>query len=168
MTLARWRLGVLLCGIACTVPQKRAATEASLENPERRREAFEATLRVLDENPAWVDEFFRLAVDRHPKTLGRFLHDNVAEIKRSQRLADWTAVELAEDPASLRKIMAETLKASAGREASERAIAQAVGERPELAAQALAREPDVLVDVMRELAEVGGRSLEDRLRGVTR
>jgi hypothetical protein len=59
---------------ACTIAQKRAVEEKITDDPGRRRETFEATLRLLDEKPEYVDEFFQLARG-HPKTLGRFLRD---------------------------------------------------------------------------------------------
>jgi hypothetical protein len=162
MSLAR--RAVLLLALACTVPQKRTAVEASMEDDARRAEAFEAVLRVLDEKPEYVDEFFRLAHERHPATLGRFLRDTVGALPRSERLTEWTAAELVREPAALETILVGTLDAAADREPARQAIARAVGARPALAARALAEQPEVALEVMKEMGEVGGDALVERLR----
>ena len=64
----------LLALTACTVEQKEELAEESLDDPERRTEMTEAVLRVMDENPEYVDEFFRLA-RRHPDTFDRVLDE---------------------------------------------------------------------------------------------
>jgi hypothetical protein len=158
------RCGVLLLVAACTVPQKRTAVEASMEDDERRAEAFEAVLRVLDEKPEYVDEFFRLAHERHPATLGRFLRDTVGALPRSERLTDWTAAELVRDPAALETILIATMDASAEREPAREAVARAVGARSAIAARALAEQPEVALEVMKELGAVGGDALVEQLR----
>jgi hypothetical protein len=150
--------------LACTVPQKKAAVAASVDDPERRRESFEATLRVLDENPEYVDEFFRLALERHPATLGRFLRDTVRTYDDSEKLVEWSAAELVQEPPSLHRILVATLDAAAEREPARAAIARAIGDRPALAARALAEEPEVALEVMREMGELGGSALVERLR----
>lgn len=165
MRSTRTAVVALAAVLACTVPQKRKAIDATMQDAERRHESFEATLRVLDEHPEYVEEFFRLAQDRHPATLGRFLRATVSEIDHSPRLTEWTAAELARQPPALEKIMVATLEAADRREASRAAIAQAVGTRPKLAARALAERPDAALEVMKEMGAVGGGSLVHKLRG---
>lgn len=168
---ARGAAAVITAGalaLACTVPQKKTAVAASLDDPERRRESFEATLRLLDEHPEYVDEFFRLALERHPATLGRFLQNSARTLDDSEQLAEWTAVELVQEPRSLHRILVETLDAAADRQPARAAIARAIGDRPALAARALAEEPEVAFAVTKELSEIEAGALVERLRSVFR
>lgn len=156
--------GVLVVlALACTVSQKREAVEVGTADPGRRQELFEATLRVLDEKPEYVDEFFQQA-KKHPATLGRFLRNTAGELQASRQLTEWTAAELVREPGSLEAILVATLDAAAERKPAREAIARAIGERPALAARALAERPEVALAVTKELGALGGHSLVDRIK----
>jgi hypothetical protein len=160
-----WALVGAILAAGCTVSQKRAAVEKATDDPERRREAFEATLRVLDENPEYVDEFFRLALVHRP-TLERFLHDTVAELERSRWLPEATARELARDPKALQRILVETLDASRGRRPAEEALLAAMRARKEPIAGLLASDPDTMKALMGALAGAEAEGLRAALKGL--
>jgi hypothetical protein len=102
--LALW--AVAACGSGT---QKSLITTAVAGDGERAT-AFEATARVLDEHPEWVDEFYRVA-RRHPGLLRRFLA-NTARDLREPELARETGELLADNPASLEQTLTSTLDAA--------------------------------------------------------
>ena len=65
------RLGaaVVSCSIAvclgCSASTEKPAVDTALVNPATRHDSFEATLRVLDEHPHYVDELFAEARQHH-------------------------------------------------------------------------------------------------------
>jgi hypothetical protein len=139
-------LAAVSLALACTVGQKRAAVEKTVEGkPQTREQLFEATLRVLDEHPRYVDEFFALA-RKHPATLDRFL-DDTAEALRDPALAGKTAAALAAHPPGLTQVLVSTLDAAKGKPKAERAIAEAMIARGDLAARAIATRPEAVTRV---------------------
>jgi hypothetical protein len=97
-----------------------------------RRESFEATLRILDEHPEYVDEFFA-AARRHPRTLDRFMKNAASELERDQ-FARLVAKRLTESPRGLRQVLIATLDEASDEPAALQAISEAMAERPQLAA----------------------------------
>lgn len=62
---------------SCGANTKAAVTEGAMADRDRRRERVEATLRVLDDNPRYVDELFA-STRAHPQTLECFLGNTAA------------------------------------------------------------------------------------------
>ena len=146
-------LGVVcsLCG--CSVSSKQTVMETALDDHDRRQEMFEATLRVLDENPKYVDEFFALA-QKHPDTLDRFLA-NAAKGLAEDRLARMNAKHLVQHPASLRQVMITTLDAASDKPDALRAIAESIAARPQVSSMAIAGRPEtVKISFKALLAEI--------------
>jgi hypothetical protein len=113
---------------ACTTKGKTTITEEAFERRETRREMMEATFRVLDKHPAYVDEMFAIA-QRHPRTLDRLFADTARNLDKPE-LSERVAKHLAAHPPGLRQIMIETLDASKGNAEAEKAIVSAIQARP--------------------------------------
>ncbi len=107
----------------------------ALDNTETRRESFEATLRVLDANPQYVDELFQQSL-RHPSTLDRLLQ-NTARQLREEQLARHAARHLAAHPDSLKMTLVATLDEVEDQPDAMNAIAAAIEERPEITARVM-------------------------------
>jgi len=119
---------LLLCG--CGVGAKKDAIATALDADGSRAEYFEATLRVLDENPAYVDELFRQA-RKHPRTLERFLASAAANL-HEEELARMTARSLAKSPAAMRQVIIQTMDAVKNDRAARLALARAMAARREV------------------------------------
>lgn len=113
-----------------------------MSDPGRRAQIMEATLRVLDHHPEYVDELFR-KTRLHDKTMSRFLTDtSITQAK--PEFSREVAAHLVEHPDGLREIMIQTLDAAHDKPAAQRAITDAVGARPDEVAQYLKSSPDTL------------------------
>jgi hypothetical protein len=163
MRSGSWLVTVAL--LACSTGQKQAVVEKAVAPEDERRELFEATLRVLDEHPEYVDEFFELAVSKHPETLGRFVEDTAARLE-DRALAERTAAALVRHPAGLERILASTLDAAAARPEARRAIASAIASRPERAARVLVEEPRAAASVFGAFARDATTSALDVVRRI--
>jgi hypothetical protein len=64
-------LGIAGVLLGCSAGAQKPAISTALANDEMRAETFEATLRALDENPAYVDELFAASL-HHPVTWTAF------------------------------------------------------------------------------------------------
>jgi hypothetical protein len=117
----------------CSAGAQKPAIETALDNDKVRAESFEATLRVLDEHPTYVDEFLTLARNRHPATLDRFLRDTAHELERDE-FARFTANRLVLDPAGTKQILIATLDAASDKPAVLHAMSEAMAARPQLSA----------------------------------
>jgi hypothetical protein len=126
--------GVCLLAACNSIGLKSAVIAKTTRGDEQRRETFEATLRVLDEHPEYVDEFFALAQE-HPATLDRFI-GNAAGHLDQKPLAKLTAGHLVENPKGLQEILEQTLDAAKTPQ-SQAAISRAIGARPKEAARAI-------------------------------
>ena len=103
-----------------------------MKNDSLRRESLEATLRVLDEHPEYVDEFF-VAARRHPLTLDRFMKNAANELERDE-FARLVAKRLTTSPKALKQVLIASLDEASDDPAALRAMAEAMAERPQLAA----------------------------------
>jgi hypothetical protein len=133
-----------VCG--CSTSQKEGLIDTALDDPGRRKESFEATLRVLDENPEYTDELFALARN-HPQTLDRFLANATTDMK-DVKLARLTADHLVQHPDSLHQILISTLDAAQGRPESRQAIARAIEDRATHAAGVISDRPSAVDAVL--------------------
>jgi hypothetical protein len=151
----RIALAIFLCGAAavflgataaCSTGQKESLMRFALDADERRQELLEATLRVLDDHPEYVDELFAMA-EKHPDTLERFI-ENAVENLDEEELAMVTAEHLARNPASLKMILVETIRASEADPAARAAIAAALGAEVELTTDILTDDPELVTESM--------------------
>ncbi len=145
----RYLLALFLLG-GCATSSKAKLMTAAFEDAGRRRELFEANLRVLDRNPEWVDEFYAQARAHRP-TLERFL-ENAARTLSDEKLAGMTARHLVAHPAGLRAVLEETMDAASGNPAAKKAIADAVHSRAETAANIMVDDPETLGALTRAMA----------------
>ncbi|MBI2390530.1 MAG: hypothetical protein HYV09_13150 [Deltaproteobacteria bacterium] len=123
----------LLIAAACGTAQKKHLIEAGAEASDtQRRSAFEATARMLDEHPEYVDEFYAIARN-HPRTFDRFLEGATKDL-HDEELAKKQAAMLAEHPASLEQVMVQTLRAAADKKEARLAIARALEKTAPIAA----------------------------------
>jgi hypothetical protein len=126
-------------GPACSTGSSKPVVETAFDEKGRRDEFFESTLRVLDEHPEYVDEFFAHAL-RHEKTLDRFFADSAAALKED-RLARMVARHLVNNPESLRMVLIATLDAASDKPEAQRATAEAIEQRAQVSAMAIASRP---------------------------
>jgi hypothetical protein len=123
---------LLLFAAGCSASSQKPAIATALDSREMRQESFEATLRVLDEHPEYVDEFFAVAL-RHRVTLDRFLRNTAHELERDE-FARFTADRLVADPAGLTPTLVAVLDAASDKPAALKAMSEAMAARPQLAA----------------------------------
>jgi hypothetical protein len=127
--------------------------DVALRDDTQRKAALEATLRVLDENPQYVDELFQLTL-QHPRTLDRFLK-NTAKGLEQDELARRTAARLVEEPGGLQRILIATLDEASDQPVALAAVSRAINERPQIAAMALLQvEPTVHATLRAIVGEV--------------
>ncbi len=138
---------------ACSTGSKQTVLETAFDEHDRRQEFFEATLRVLDEHPEYVDEFFAHAL-KHDKTLDRFFSNSAVALK-DDHLARMVARHLVNNPESLRMVLIATLDAASDQPEAQRATADAIEQRAQVSAMAIASKPSTVRTSFRALlAEV--------------
>ena len=143
------KLIVLLLALsACTTTQKAAVSEEAFEDPERRREMLEATLRVLDKHPDYVAEMFELSLAH--STLDQLLALTAKGVKEPA-LAARVAKHLVGNPRGLRQVMISTLEAAQPSPEAQAAIADAIEGRADIAAAYLIDHPKQLAAVSKAL-----------------
>jgi CRP-like cAMP-binding protein len=131
--------------------QRKVLDEVVDEQPAR-REAFEATLRVLDEHPEYVDEFFAQLLE-HPPAMNRFLAVNASGLDDPQYAA-LMARHLVRHPGPLTEIMAQALLAAKDKPESQQAMAQAMEREPALTSRTLTSRPAAVTATTRALLDV--------------
>ncbi|HEX8433998.1 hypothetical protein [Archangium sp.] len=156
--LARWsRFLVLLPLIGCVhstgVEPRRYFMDKALKNEVERRELFEATLLVLDKNPEYVNELFKLLLG-HPPALNQFLAINASGLDDSQYAA-LMARHLTRHPEPLTEVIIQVVEASTHDDRGRRAFLAAVQARKEQVAEILLSDPKTLAAVMGAMAERG-------------
>jgi hypothetical protein len=123
---------------------------------------FEATLRVLDEKPEYVDEFFQLA-RKHDRTLNRFTADFSRGLA-DPALARMVARHLVQAPPGLHHVLVATIDAADGPQ-SKRAVTSAMQARSEKVAAIMATDPGAAAEVGKAFGRRQGRALGEALRG---
>lgn len=139
---------------------QKAVLEEVVDEPSARRKTFEATLRMLDENPEYVDEFFALLLE-HPPAMNRFLAINASGLDDAQYAA-LMARHLVRHPAPLTETMVQVLIAAKDKPESQRAIALGMEKQPDLAARTVTSRPETVTAVTRTLLDVLGERPEAR------
>ena len=145
----------------CGAGAQKPAIETALENDKVRAESFEATLRVLDEHPTYVDEFLTLARNRHPATLDRFLRDTARELERDE-FARFTADRLVLSPAGTKQILIATLDAASDKPPVLRAMSEAMAARPQLSAIVVVQSDATVRSTLRALMQEVAKNPEAR------
>jgi hypothetical protein len=145
---------------ACSARAQHSAIETAWDNDKVRHESFEATLRILDEHPDYVEEFFT-AAQRHPAALEKFLDITSRELVQKP-LAEQTADRLVAHPPGLEGIMIATMDAAAGKPDAKNAIAKAMESRPERAAAILIERDEAMRATFSAL--IGQVANDDRAR----
>jgi hypothetical protein len=126
----------------CSAGAQKPAIETVMKNDKQRAESLEATLRVMDQHPEYVDELFVLAL-RHPATLDRFL-ENHARALTQDELARMTAKHLVAHPPGLKQVMIKNLDEVSDDPPAMRAVAEAMLERPQVSAMVITQEPEAV------------------------
>jgi len=144
--VSSWRRFALLSlvgmsSVACSATQQRPMVATAFSNDEMRHESIEATLRVLDAHPEYIDELFERAL-QHPPTRARLLHD-AAQHLNDASLARQAADELTAAPDGLKTTMVASFDAMYDRPPALAAAAEALEQRPDHTARIM---------VQRELA----------------
>lgn len=142
-------IGLLVVLSACSASTQKPAVDAVMADDELRGESLEATLRVTDEHPEYVDDLFARTL-RHPRTLDRFLQNTAKGLERED-LSRMAARRLSENPAGLKQTMVATLDAVSDKPASQAAIAEAMAARPQVAAMSVVQRDEALRSMLRAL-----------------
>jgi hypothetical protein len=143
--------------VACSTEQKQTISEQAMEDPERRKELLEATLRVLDRHPEYTDEMFQLAL-KH-ETFDRLLVNTASAVK-DDKVAARVAKHLVGNPSGLTRVFVQTLDAAQDKPAAQAAIAEAMEQRADLAAAVLIQHPKQLATVSKALVAVAKENPE--------
>lgn len=141
-------LALCLLG-GCSAGAKTQAVQTALENDETRRESFEATLRVLDQHPEYVDELFALTLQHRP-TLDRFLW-NAAQHLDEDWLARMNARHLVDNPAAAHQVMIAVLDDVSDEAETLAALSRAMEQRAQIAAMVVAARPETVRANLRAL-----------------
>jgi hypothetical protein len=136
--------------VGCTTKGKTEVTDTAFDNPETRREMLEATLRVMDAHPEYVDELFELSL-AHPKTLDRLFSDTAERMGTDEKLAKRQAERLTAHPRGMNRVMVATMDMLPDRPKAQAALVDAMEERAPIAAAVLVRRPDQLATVFRAI-----------------
>jgi hypothetical protein len=146
-------LTVSLALVAChpSVNTQRKVLDEVVDQQPARREAFEATLRVLDEHPEYVDEFFAQLLE-HPPAMNRFLAVNASGLDDPQYAA-LMARHLVRHPEPLTEVMVQVLLAAKDKPESQQAMALAMEKQPALTANTVTSRPESVSAVSRGLLD---------------
>jgi hypothetical protein len=138
----------LAAAFGCGTEGKKTIAKSAIESmgPEERRESFEATVRMLDEKPALIDEVYSV-VRTHPATMHRFIANASRDLK-DPGLANMTAELLAKEPASVEQTMIASLDAVAKQPEARRAMRRAMVQRAGKAVDILTDDPETLGRVL--------------------
>jgi len=143
--------GFLFAIVSCSPAQKQPVVATALDDREMRHESLEATLRVLDEHPEYVDEMFQLSL-RHPAMLDRLLHNTALQLK-DPAFARRVARHLADRPESLRQTLVATLDEVEQRPEAAQAAARAIEERPDQTVQVMVQRDSTVRATVRALVQ---------------
>lgn len=137
-------LGIVACGT--TQKQQLIETTASAMGPEERASTFEATARVLDENPEYIDEFYRV-VRKHPKTMSRFFARATPDLK-SEPVAETQAKLIVEKPASLEAVLKATIDAMVEKPKARAVLAKVMAAKATTVADMVTDDPTAMIATM--------------------
>lgn len=159
--------GLLMLTLGCSAGAQKPAIDAALKEPKTRQEAFEATLRVLDEHPEYVPEFLETAL--HHETALDAILDDTARRLQDDGLARRTANHLAKYPSGLKQVLIAVLDRISGEPAALAGAAEAMAARPQVAAIVITQREDAVRSTLHALVvEVmkNGKARQWFLRGM--
>lgn len=134
-----------------SVNTQRKVLDEVVDQQPARREAFEATLRVLDEHPEYVDEFFAQLLE-HPPAMNRFLAVNASGLDDPQYAA-LMARHLVRHPEPLTETMVQVLIAAKDKPEAQQAMALAMEKQPALTSRTLTSRPAAVTATTRALLD---------------
>ncbi len=128
----------------CTTEGKKDVAKSALHtmSTEDRRETFEATARILDEQPQLVDELYA-TVRRHPKTMHRFLQNTAPDLSDPALASDMGEL-LSHEPASIEQTLISATDAIAKEPKARMAMDRALAKRAEKTVDILTDDPNAL------------------------
>ncbi len=139
---------LVLFATACGTAQKKQLIETGADaSDSARKSTFEATARMLDERPEYVDEFYAIA-RKHPAMFERILV-NATDDLEDEELAEKQGKLLAERPKSLEMIMMKTIEAAYPKKEGRLAIARAIEREAPLVADMQADRKATSIAVMK-------------------
>src|SRR4051812_5613317 len=141
--------GLLMLTLGCSAGAQKPAIDAALKEPKTRQEAFEATLRVLDEHPEYVPEFLETAL--HHETALEAILDDTARRLQDDGLARRTANHLAKYPSGLKQVLIAVLDRISGEPAALAGAAEAMAARPQVAAIVITQRADAVRSTLHAL-----------------
>jgi len=139
----------LLLLLGCSAGAQKPVIETALKDPKTRTEAFEATLRVLDEHPEYAPEFMTITL-RHEAALEAILDDTARRLQ-DLGLARRTANHLAKYPDGLKQTLIAVLDRISGEPAPLAGAAQAMAARPQVAAIVITQREDAVRSTLHAL-----------------
>jgi hypothetical protein len=142
-------VGILLLTLGCSASAQKPAVDTALKNDQTRHEAFEATLRVLDEHPEYVPEFLEIA-QHHESALEAILDDTALRLQEDG-LARRTANHLAKYPDAIKQVLIAVLDRISGEPAALAGAAQAMAARPQVAAIVITQREDAVRSTLHAL-----------------
>jgi hypothetical protein len=141
--------------VGCGTTARQGLIDESMRSGTQRRQSLEATLRVMDAHPEYVDEMYQ-ATRKHPRTMERFLQSSARDLE-DPALAKVTAELLVENPRSLRQVLLATVDAAAAKPDAREAIAGAVEERTAAMADIITDRPAALSGTLNDTVAAVGR-----------
>ena len=157
-------LAAALLVTACGAGAQKPAIETVMSGDETRRESFEATLRILDEHPEYVDELYTATL-RHPRTLDRFVQ-NMAKGLTNEDLARRTARSLADQPEAMKSMMRALVAEAQKDEHARRALLAAIQANGDPLAGLIVNNPKVLSSLLSSFAKAGMHKGQDKLEAL--
>lgn len=133
-------LGMLACGTT----QKKQLIEggASAMGKDQRLDTFEATARMLDEKPEYIDEFYSV-LRKHPKTMSRFFARVTPDLK-SEPIAETQAKLLVNKPAALEEVFSATMDAIVDKPKARAALARVMTAKATIVSDILTDDPNAV------------------------
>jgi hypothetical protein len=137
-----------LTSVGCTASQKKSVAKAAVKTmpAEDRRETFEATARLLDENPPLTREAYDV-MKKHPQTMTRLMEMAMTDLENPEDAKNMAEM-MSKHPAALE----QTLKA----------MADAAAQSPEARAainRGIAAKAPVMVDIVTDDPQAISKSL---------
>jgi hypothetical protein len=144
----RWLQGLLVAALAagCSTAQKKSLISTAIEDKGQRQQALEATIRVFDENPEYVDEMFALMIN-HKTSLNRFLTVSASGLD-DPKFSALMARHLVKEPKALAETFVQLLEAAKDAPEARKAMAGAMMQRPALVAETVLSRPEALTPTM--------------------
>lgn len=137
---------------ACGTEAKKDIAKSAIDTmpDDQRRQTFEATARMLDENPELVDELYAI-VRTHKPTMQRFIWNAAGDL-REPWLADSAAKAIAEHPEAIEQVLVSSIDAISESPQARKAMTRGMTKRADKAV-------DILTDDRSSLAQLTEASI---------